>query len=59
MVSYGTNVTLTQNTVIVVEADAADYFEWFLFQNSGDSQDLASSKGNNCVYGWRIAGGEN
>jgi len=27
-------------------------------QNSGDSQDLASKKGNNCVYGWRIAGGE-
>ena len=59
MQSYAANVSMTQNTVIVVEADAADYFEWFLFQNSGDSQDLASSKGNNCVYGWRIAGGEN
>ena len=58
MQSYAANVSMTQNTVIVVEADAAD-FEWFLFQNSGDSQDLASSKGNNCVYGWRIAGGEN
>ena len=58
MQSYAANVSMTQNTVIVVEADAADYFEWFLFQNSGDSQDLASSKGNNCVYGWRIAGGE-
>ena len=59
MQSYAANLSMTQNTVIVVEADAADYFEWFLFQNSGDSQDLASSKGNNCVYGWRIAGGEN
>ena len=59
MVSYASNVTLTQNTVIVVEADAADYFEWYFFQNSGDSQDLATSKGNNCVFGWRIAGGEN
>ena len=59
MQSYAANVSMTQNTVIVVEADAADYFEWFLFQNSGDSQDLATSKGNNCVFGWRIAGGEN
>ena len=54
----GTNQTQTQNTVIVVECDASDYVEWYLMQNSGDSQDLASKKGNNCVYGWRIAGGE-
>ena len=59
MQSYAANVSMTQNTVIVVEADAADYFEWYFFQNSGDSQDLATSKGNNCVFGWRIAGGEN
>ena len=54
----GTNQTQSQNTVIVVEADASDYFEWYLYQNSGDSQDLASKKGNNCIFGWRIAGGE-
>ena len=54
----GTNQTQSQNTVIVVECDASDYVEWYLMQNSGDSQDLASKKGNNCVYGWRIAGGE-
>ena len=54
----GTNQTQTQNTVIVVECDASDYVEWYVMQNSGDSQDMASKKGNNCIFGWRIAGGE-
>ena len=56
--SRSTNESLTIAANIVVEAAAADYFEWYCFQNSGDEQNLASKKGNNQIFGWRIAGGE-